>query len=597
MSAQPYIGTGQIYTDVTLRKTVIDQRDTYHKVQISPDGFLILTPNNVFFETGHGFAAGEDRGDGAFLPDADMTQNKNYQSLNGWTVAGARLDWPVMFLRTGSLYLKIGIIADSSTIDTNGDGATIEVVLENRDTLVTETKNFIIKENSAAAHYWQKIISIPVSTPGLYFISLRATNIPMSQVGTFKKIMLSGTSVTAAELVRARWRPAAVHLGFTSTELPSTERATMWVIETTQLPGPGGSYSPVSTPFGYIGSSRKKDTGVPTGYNFSLWSFGTSEAHPDFINMSHLYCAGDPDARFSWYGHEGTGVKLRDWDPYANATEATQTLAYVQYEYDPNAEPGEPAYYNDFTSGFYRPEDGTWHIFGRGRTEPASISDRTSGAFVEVTGAANKERSGHIPRVVEYRGWVYATDKKWYKIDQFSSSAHGSDTSPAAKNWEVNAAGDAFEASMTGLAHYSHSTNTYILNNPRETPDYIGDLSPTELLPPPVEIILHSAEQQAICGQAIIPFHLNGADAQLEVILYWGYEDRLTYLETVSGTNDQGAYLYPAWSKKLTIPDAHDGTNHFVFKGLKEGETAYYRIYGKNSKGQAFSNRTGKIVS
>ena len=171
----------------------------------------------------------------------------------------------------------------------------------------------------------------------------------------------------------------------------------MWVIETTQHPGPGGSYSPVSTPFGYIGSSRKKDTGIPTGYNFSLWSFGASEAHPDFINMSHLYCAGNPDARFSWYGHEGTGVKLRDWDPYANATEATQTLTYAQYAHDPNAAPGEPAYYNDFTSGFYRPEDGTWHIFGKGRTEPASISDRVSGAFVEVTGAADKERSGHIP--------------------------------------------------------------------------------------------------------------------------------------------------------------------------------------------------------
>ena len=208
-----------------------------------------------------------------------------------------------------------------------------------------------------------------------------------------------------------------------------------------------------------------------------------------------------------------------------------------------------------------------------------------------------RKEVGISPRVVEYRGWVYATDKNWYKVDQFSSSGGGSDTAPTTKNWEVNAAGDAFEASMTGLAHYATLNTAFTLSNPRATPDYIGNLSPSELLPPPIEITLHSAEQQAICGQTIIPFHLSGADAQLEVILYWGYEDRLTYLETVSGTNDNGPYSYPAWDRNTTIPDARNGTNRFVFKGMREGETIYYRIYGKNSKGQAFSDRTGKIVN
>ena len=217
--------TGQTNTTVTLRKTVIDRKDTYHKVQISPDGFLILTPNNVFFETGHGFTSTDDSGNGANLPDADMTQNKEYQSLIGWTAVGARLDWPVFFLRTGSLYLAIDIIADNSTIDASGNGATIEVILENRETMTTEIKSFVIKENSTAPHYTQAIVSIPVAAEGLYFVSLRATIIPMSQVGTFKKITLSGDSVTASELVRARWRPAAVHLGFTSTELPSHRKS------------------------------------------------------------------------------------------------------------------------------------------------------------------------------------------------------------------------------------------------------------------------------------------------------------------------------------------------------------------------------------
>ena len=37
---------------------------------------------------------------------------------------------------------------------------------------------------------------------------------------------------------------------------------------------------------------------------------------PPVFAMPHLLATGNPAAEFSGFGHEGSGVKIRNWEPY-----------------------------------------------------------------------------------------------------------------------------------------------------------------------------------------------------------------------------------------------------------------------------------------
>ena len=86
---------------------------------------------------------------------------------------------------------------------------------------------------------------------GYYHLSLKAKSIVGQEVGVLKQVLLSGTSIKDSALIRARWRPVAVHAQFTSSTLPENEQGLLWVFETEQLTSRGNSYSPISTPFGF----------------------------------------------------------------------------------------------------------------------------------------------------------------------------------------------------------------------------------------------------------------------------------------------------------------------------------------------------------
>ena len=595
-----YNGTAQLLSEVTVKKTVINDTDVYLKTQLSQDNYLILNPNNVFFENEAGFTCTDDAGDGSTLPDADMAQNKNYQSLTGWKTLQARLNWPVYFAQAGTVELWVTLIADSTNVDESGNGATIEIILENYLTGEKQIYISVVKENSEAVHQQQWKVSMPVQEAGIHYISMRASSMPRTEVGIFKQILLTGYSVIGSELIRARWRPAAVHSSFRSTTIPEGEEAILWVVETTQYPGPGGSYSPVTTPFGYIGSSRKKTTGLPTSFNFSVWAFDADEAPIDFIQMPHITAIGNSTAAPSWYGHEGTGVKIRDWDPYADATIATQTIAYSITKGDPTLEPGSEGYYDVYTTYFYSPEQDQWHLYGQCKDTPIENlnTNTTTGSFVEVPGAADKERTGDIVRKVDFKGWVYATDQQWHKIDNFLAIGDkGTTESPLNKAWTMSAAGNAFELSLTGIEHYPYTKedNIFALSAPAELPAHLEGKTSDDFLPVTIDLSLRNPEQMIFCDSAVIIFNFVGLDDQAEVTLYWGTEDRLTYLETITGATSIAEYTYPAWDKSIPV-SVKEGINYVILSGLESGGAYYYRMHGKNISGQVFSDRTGKIT-
>ena len=595
-----YDGNAQILTDVTTRKITHNDTEFYIKTQASQDDCLILNPNNVFFGDEGGFYLMDDAGDGSTLPDADMNQQRNYQTLKGWKTTQAQLKWPVYFSHAGDLQLWVTLIADSTNVDSHGHGATIEVTLENYFTGEKQIYISLVKENSVALHQQQWKVSMPVQGEGIYYITMHATAIPTGDVGIFKKILLTGYSVAGAELIRARWQPETVKSSFSSSAIPEGEEAVLWVVETTEHPDSGGSYSPLTTPFGYVGSSRKKSTGIPTGYNFTVNAFDENSTPVEFAKMPHFISIGSASARPHLNNKKRVSAEITDWDPYAEATVATQTIAYALKKGDSSLDPESEGYYDTYTAYFYLPEKDQWYFHAQCKNAPIELLDvnTATGACIIARGLARSKRTGDIPRTVDFKGWVYASDKKWYVIDTFvAEGASGTEENPAGMSWRINDAGNAFELSSTGFKCYpfTEASNIFSLSSPTALPSHLENKTADNFVLPAVTISLGNQEQMVACEFAVIIFDFSGVDDQTEVTLYWGTEDHLTYLETATGKTNTASYTYSAWDNSVAI-SAREGKNYTVLSGLESGKSYYYRIYGKNSAGQAFSDTTGKII-
>ncbi|MGR5456209.1 hypothetical protein, partial [Vibrio alfacsensis] len=115
----------------------------------------------------------------------------------------------------------------------------------------------------------------------------------------------------------------------------------------------------------------------------------------------------------------------------------------------------------------------------------------------------------------------------------------------------------------------------------------------------PLEVEIISDVVEVIDGVADIEFSLNQLLDETEVTLYWETENRLTYLETMSGSNNTGDYHFEAWdperSISLTSAELNQGVNIISIEGLDQDTKFYFRIYGRNINGQTFSKTTGKI--
>ena len=77
-------------------------------------------------------------------------------------------------------------------------------------------------------------------------------------------------------------------------------------------------------------------------------------------------------------------------------------------------------YYDECKAG---PEAGQWKLFAVGQKfRKGKISSLFTRAFIEVPGVAEKERSGHAPREVSYRGYVRDVNtKEWVLLDRMKN--------------------------------------------------------------------------------------------------------------------------------------------------------------------------------
>lgn len=380
-----------------------------------------------------------------------------------------------------------------------------------------------------------------------------------------ERVELTGPAVAGAQLLRARWRPAAIHSGFSSSGLGGA-RSEFWIMEVRPLPGEKDFYSPITTPFGYFGSTFNADH-TSGGINFSMWSFGRGEAEPPVERLSHLLAIGHPQATFGHFDHEGTGVKLRDWNPY-EGQKITSTVQALRVE------PGEP--YDTYTGWFLDQQTRQWRLFASGR----KWSDRRGGlnllpgCFVEVPGPPHIERTGHIPRAADFRGWCRDDTGKWHALDLMNGSKADANREQTNCLWSLSDDGW-FRMSMGGMIHFRYPKGVDVkAPETRTLPDYLSEASLKALEPPTTVTVTRIARQG---DQVHVELDLKTiAKGRSRARVYFGPDDSLTFENR--------------WAKSADIGELPPGLQRIAFDGAPE--KGFCRVLITNETGSFFSRES-----
>lgn len=503
-----------------------DQPGHYLMVQTTQDDTLILTPNESFFPKLGLKAEGPAKD-----PDIDeLNKGSSFSKITGWD-PGEQAEWGIYFPKTGEL-----------KIDVQSEGGDFELSLNGEKSLF-------------------------VSSPGFHTLQLTCTR--SSASSRVSNIRITGPPATGASVVRKRWRPAAAHTKFESSKSPDKVR--LWIMEMDAAPGDLNSYSPITTPFGYYGPTWNADGTVNTSFNFSLWSFGRNEEEPPIEHLSHLIAIGNPDATFGGFDHEGTGVKIRDWEPLEGRQGQSQALAL-------RVEPG--AKYDTYYSYFFASDENRWHLFGAGKkyNKGKPLNSLWVGSFVEVPGPAPVQRTGPYTRSMRYRGWVMDESGKWYPLDRMQNGNIDKETGYTHTDRGITEDGWFYLA--TGGWTFQDPPNK---GEDIELP-YLGkpdveylDTDDLEFLTQvPSEISISKVERSG--EKARITYTVRNAGENAEAFLYWGDEEGLTFKDR--------------WENEIRLISLQEGKNEQIIEGIKFDSTLYVRPFLRNSDGQFWSFET-----
>lgn len=339
-------------------------------------------------------------------------------------------------------------------------------------------------------------------------------------------------------------------------------------MEMDAVPGTLNFYSPITTPFGYYGPTWNADGTVNTGFNFSLWSFGRNEKAPPLEQLSHLIAIGNPEATFGGFDHEGTGVKVRDWEPLAGRQGQRQALAL-------RVDPGE--IYDTYYSYFYAANEDRWRFFGAGKKYNNSkpLDSLWVGSFVEVPGPPPVQRTGPYKRTMRYRGWVMDGGGSWYPLDRMQNG--NIDKGTGFTHTDRGVTEDGWFYLTTGGWYFLDPPNGgNDLELPRqERPDvpFLDSDDLAYLKTTPSEIRTTRVERAG--NKARVTFEIHNAGSDPQATLYWGTEEALTFAGR--------------WQNHKSIEAIREGTNQHIIEGISAAAPLYIRLFLKNSEGQFWS--------
>jgi len=526
-------------------------------VAVVPDVYgqsLTLTPNECFFSP-----KGTLKLYGKTTVTDPYNNNVHYERIGNWKKLTDTIVWGLKNVQPGSL--NIALVAGIAAAEDN-QLVTVYVDDQEQDLHVSATSDL-------QDFQFQGSVTFNITTPGTHEVKLRIkTHATTSNFGEIERLELSGSALEGAEVWRRRWRPAAIHATFLSDNDVNTE---ITVYEMNILTSQYWSYQVMTTEFGYVGAPIQDSSF--TELNFSLWSYSADDPEPPHDELSHLVAVGGAGNYFGQYGHEGTGVKPRGFNPYAGIRTATYTLAVRK-------QPGEK--YNTFWCYYLDPVSQHWRLYGCGkklnRDDPPRYM-KTTGGFVEVVGAPDVGRTGHRQRVVEYRGWRMQHNGAWKVIDRIDP-AYNSDAAISYKEWTTNSDGDRFVMKMGGFFDSRGDPGIIRLSNPSALPFYLQGEYVDELYTMPA--IFHVIKPEYVSDSSVIVrYVVEDLGSNPRMTLYYGKQYALT--EGIFADKE----IDPFWEQAVEVPltSLEGDTLKIRLDHLATDADYYYRLRVENDEG------------
>lgn len=552
---RPAAGVGQLGASVSWIG-VPGSAELFYMAQRTRDGRLILTPNEAFFPQ-TGLVA---NGSGTVKDIDNLNGGKSFATIEKWD-AGDVAEWGLFLEARGELTVRVWMSAA-------GPQGRFVVQLGNTQKPIA-TQKPVATQDSNGKPVLVAAATVDIDRPGQHILKLICEK--PAGASALHWIEVSGAAANDGAVLRKRWRPAAAHTKFSSSAAPDDVR--LWVMEMDAVPGDLGFYSPITTPFGYYGPTWRADGTVNSGFNFSLWSFGRGKPEPPVEQLSHLLAIGNRQASFGGFDHEGTGVKIRNWEPLAGRQGQRQVIAL-------RVKPGEP--YDTYFSYFYAADKRRWQLFGVGNkySRGKPLQSLWVGSFVEVPGPPHVQRTGPYPRVMRYRGWVMDASGEWHPLDQMTNGNVNRMTGLTHTDRGLTD-DDWFYLQTGGWTFRKATQQSHVRSRPRQRlrPDYLRaeDVAFLKTVPSEITASAIKRERNRLRGT----FRIRNVGQAAEAIVFHGTGEGLTFADR--------------WPRQQTIRSPREGDNTFSIDDIADDKPSCVRLLLKNHEGQFWSPRTIKV--
>ena len=530
---------------------------------------IVLDPNTSFFSPRGTL---ELFGETSVIDD--YNRNKHYQRIGNWKVATDTIVWGIKDMQIGTVTIEL--FSSISALENNSE---ISIFLNNehQDLIVSSTSNLQDFQSQGS-------VSFMVNQAGTHEIKIKIkTQNTTNDFGEIEKLVLTGTAINGASAWQRRWRPAAIHGSFMSDNNINTE---ITVYEVTVASPEFDSYQVMTTEFGYIGSPNQRNSQGLKELNFSLWSYGANDPVPPHNELSHLIAVGGAGNKFGRYGHEGTGVKPKGFDPFFNNSPLyTYTIAVRKL-------PG--IIYNTFYCYYFDTVNSEWKLYGSGKKMNKSGGLNylsTTGGFLEVVGPPNVARTGHITRTIEYQGWRMQNDGSWNTIDKLNP-VYNSATSLSYKEWTQNNTGDKFLFKSGGFLESGINPGTIQLNNPPALPFYLQGNYINQLYNMPANFNTLTPSS-ILSDEAVLNFNIQNLGSNPEINIFYGTAYGLT--EGIQ----ENFVIDTVWQEEQIVPlsSIDNGVLSVSLTNLKPDTEYFYRLRVKNDEGITWSFDTESFVT
>lgn len=416
------------------------------------------------------------------------------------------------------------------------------------------------------------VLHFTVRDTGKQLLRFRLKSLSGSTAGNVKEVKLAGSAAEGMEVWRARWRPEAVHCSWSTSEGPLAEQR-LWVMEVTPANHDCWTYCPITGGGGYYGSPWME--GEITGLNFSVWAYSDGGEIPPAEEMSQLIAVGR-GLEFGEFHHEGHGVKPRGDHPWIGKKPKRQILARA-FDFGPIM---------TTMYGYYFDEDrNEWELYAAARYKN-SKQEVNIGAFVEVTGAAQSQRTAPSLRKVFFEGWFQDRAKLWHPVDQMRATGSKVD---AYKEWGVE--DNRFFLAMGGLEKRTTTIFDYTLDSRPELPEYLSSSLSEKLTSKQLPATFaHTGVSNISTTGAVIGVTVSELGSNSTAEIFYGTTDGVTY-----GLDMDTDYQY-FWQQKKEI-SLNKGSNSIALQGLASATTYFYRLRLLNDEGTTWSFETDSFTT